>query len=216
MPPQRQRPVKRRLQGPTNLSPTEAAFVTELSRKTVEQAIDRGEVEPVPAEGRGETARGLDEPAVVYLRIRREVGSLLTAKARREVYRALRTEKPVRSRLEFGPIVVSTTDAVRQVRERMQRLRRAHAAVEVDPEIRGGEPVVRGTRIPVHMLTDLQKAGETRERILEDYPALDEELLEDALLYASLNPRRGRPRAAPWHERKPRRVLRADKLGDAP
>jgi uncharacterized protein (DUF433 family) len=202
--------VKRRLQGATSLSPTEAAFIAELPRKTVEQAIDRGEVESVPAGPGGEFARGLDEPAVVYLRIRSEVGDLLTAKARREVYRALRTEKPVRSRLELGPIVVSTREAVRTVRERMQRLRRARAAVQVDPEIRGGEPVVRGTRIPVHMLADLEKAGETRERILEDYPALVAKLLEDALLYASLNPRRGRPRAAPWHERKPRRVLRPD------
>jgi uncharacterized protein (DUF433 family) len=76
--------------------------------------------------------------------------------------------------------------------------------VEVDPEIRGGEPVVQGTRIPVYMVADLEKAGETR--ILEDYPALDAELLKDALLCASLNPRRGRPRTAPWRERKPRRV----------
>ena len=51
----------------------------------------------------------------------------------------------------------------------MERLRRARAAVEVDPQIRGGEPVVRGTRIPVYM--NLEKAGETRDRILEDYPA---------------------------------------------
>jgi uncharacterized protein (DUF433 family) len=210
---QRTRPRERRRQATTRLSPTEAAYVAELPRKTVEQAIDRGEVEPVPSERDGETARGLDEPAVVYLRIRSEVGDLLTAKARREVYRALRTEEPVRSRLEFGPIVVSTTEALRAVRERMQRLRRARAAVEIDPEIRGGEPVVRGTRIPVYMLADLERAGETRERILEDYPALNARLLEDALLYASLNPRRGRPRAAPWHERKPRRVLRVDKIG---
>lgn len=208
MPTQRKRPVQRRRQGATNLSPTEAAFVTELPRKTVEQAIDRGEVEPVPAERSGEASRVLDEPAVVYLRIRSEVGDLLTAKARREVYRALRAEKPVRSRLEFGPIVVSTTEAVRKVRARMQRLRRARVAVHVDPEIRGGEPVVRGTRIPVHMLVDLEKAGETRDRILEDYPGLDAGLLEDALLYASLHPRRGRPRAALWHERKPRQVLK--------
>ena len=161
---------------------------------------------------RGQRERALDEAAVVYLRIRGEVGDLLTAKARKEVYRALRTEEPVRSRLELGLIEVSTKEAVRTVRERIGRLRRARAAVEVDPEIRGGEPVVRGTRIPVHMLADLEKAGEARDRILEDYPAVDAELLEDALLYASLNPRRGRPRTAPWRERKPRRVLRADKL----
>ena len=193
------------------LSPTEAAFVAELPRKTVEQAIDRGEVKPLRAE-RGERERALDEAAVIYLRIRGDIGDLLTAKAREEVYRALRREEPVRSRLELGPIAVSTTEAMRTVRERMGRLRRARAAVEIDPEIRGGEPVVRGTRIPVYMLADLAKAGEPRDRILEDYPALDAELLEDALLYASLNPRRGRPRTTPWRERKPRRDFSADKL----
>ena len=211
MPTRRKRVGRRRLKRATCLSPTEAAFVAGLPRKTVEQAIDRGEVKPARAEP-GERERVLDEAAVVYLRIRGEVGDLLTAKARKEVYRALRTEESVRSQLDLGPIEVSTKEAVRTVRERMARLRRARAAVEVDPEIRGGEPVVRGTRIPVYMLADLERAGEARDRILEDYPALDADLLEDALLYVSLNPRRGRPRTAPWRERKPRRVVRADKL----
>ncbi|MBI4545633.1 MAG: hypothetical protein HY703_10585 [Gemmatimonadetes bacterium] len=44
--------------------------MAELPRKTVEQAIDRGEVKPVLGRRRGEIVRGLDEPAVVYLRIR--------------------------------------------------------------------------------------------------------------------------------------------------
>ncbi len=193
----------------TRVSPTEAAFVAELPRKTVEQAIDRGEVKAVPAGG---GTRALDEAAVVYLRIRAEVGELLTAKARRKVYSALRSGESVRSPLEFGSLAVSTREAARTVRERMALLRRARAAVTVDPEVRAGEPVVRGTRIPVYMLADLEKAGATRDRILEDYPALDEDLLADALLYASLNPRRGRPRTAPWRERRPRRVLQADKL----
>jgi uncharacterized protein (DUF433 family) len=208
---ERKRTIRGRRGGTTRFSPAEAAFVAELPRKTVEQAIDRGEVKPARAE-RGERERALDEAAVVYLRIRGEVGDLLTAKARKEVYRALRTEEQVPSRLELGPIAVSTTEAVRAARERMNRLRRARAAVEIDPEVRGGEPIVRGTRIPVYMLADLEKAGEPRDRILEDYPALDAELLEDSLLYASLNPRRGRPLTAPWREGKPRRVLRADKL----
>ncbi len=42
--------------------------------------------------------------------------------------------------------------------------------------IRGGEPVARGTRIPVYMPADLIKAGVGPERILEDYPALDPQL----------------------------------------
>jgi uncharacterized protein (DUF433 family) len=102
---------------------------------------------------------------------------VLTAQARGEVCRALRTQKPLPSRLEFGPIVVSTAGPVRKVRERMQRLHRARAAVDVDPEIRGGEPVVRGPRIPVQLLDELMKAGETPERILEGYPALNPRLI---------------------------------------
>jgi uncharacterized protein (DUF433 family) len=206
---QRKQTSRSRAKAATRLSPREAAFVAELPRKTVEQAIDRGEVKPV----RGGGERALDVAAVVYLRIRGEVGDLLTPKARKEVYRALRSEDRVRPRVELGPVAVSTTEAFRTVRERMERLRRARAVVEVDPEVRGGEPVVRGTRIPVYMLADLEKAGETHHRILEDYPALDAAMLADALLYASLNPRRGRPRAAPWRARKPRRVVRAEKLG---
>jgi uncharacterized protein (DUF433 family) len=211
---ERRTPVERRTQSTTPLSPTEAAFVAELPRKTVEQAIDRGEVKVMAARRGGDSARALDERAVVYLRIRSEAGHLLTAEARREVYRVLRTEKPIRARLEFGPVVVSTTAAVRKVRERMRRVRRARAAVSVDAGIRGGEPVVRGTRVPVHMLADLAKAGETRERILEDYPAVNAQRLEDALLYASLYPRRGRPRGAPWRERAPTRVFEAGDLRD--
>jgi hypothetical protein len=64
------------------------------------------------------------------------------------------------------------------------------------------------------MLADLAKAGETRERMLEDYPAVNAQLLEDALLYASLYPRRGRPRGAPWRERAPTRVFEAGDLRD--
>ena len=50
---QESRRVERRALVTPSLSPVEAAFVTELPRKTVEQAIDRGEVTPVPARRRG-------------------------------------------------------------------------------------------------------------------------------------------------------------------
>jgi hypothetical protein len=62
---QRKPAARRRLKAATRLSPTEAAFVAELPRKTVEQAIDRGEVKAVRAE-RGERERALDEVAVYW------------------------------------------------------------------------------------------------------------------------------------------------------
>lgn len=67
-----------------------------------------------------------------------------------------------------------------------------------DRQVRAGEPVVRGTRIPVHALADLASQGAPPEELLEDYPALTAESLEAALLYARMYPRRGRPRRTPW------------------
>lgn len=115
--------------------------------------------------------------------------------------------------IEIGPLRIPTGAAWRRVRERVALVRRARAAVATNPEVRGGEPVVRGTRIPVYLLADFMKRGETPARLLEDYPALTEEKLDAALLYARLHPRRGRPKATPWRKRSPRRVYRPGELG---
>ena len=74
------------------------------------------------------------------------------------------------------------------------------AGYDADPAVRAGEPVVRGTRVPVHMLADLDAQGATREELLEDYPSLTPDDLDAALLYARVYPRRGRPRRAPWKD----------------
>ncbi len=47
-----------------------------------------------------------------------------------------------------------------------------HERIEIDPEIMGGKPVLRGTRVPVE--TGLRKlgAGLTPEMIIQDHPRL--------------------------------------------
>lgn len=52
--------------------------------------------------------------------------------------------------------------------------------ITFDPEIRDGEAIVAGTRIPVSMLQDLARAGVTREELLADYD-ITEAQLEAAL-----------------------------------
>src|SRR5207244_9275180 len=42
--------------------------------------------------------------------------------------------------------------------------------VQVDPEILGGTPVFRGTRVPVKNLLDYLVAGDTLDRFLDDFP----------------------------------------------
>jgi uncharacterized protein (DUF433 family) len=77
----------------------------------------------------------------------------------------------------------------------------AKAMVVSDPEIRGGEPVIQGTRIGVYEVATMLKRGASKEDILSGYPTLKPEHLELALIYARAYPRRVRPPRHPWHKR---------------
>lgn len=51
------------------------------------------------------------------------------------------------------------------------------ALVESDPEILGGKPVVRGTRIPVDLVLELVNLGYSSERIVGEYPELSTDVI---------------------------------------
>lgn len=57
--------------------------------------------------------------------------------------------------------------------------------ITMDPEVMVGKPVIKGTRITVHLIVQLLANGETEAEILEDYPELKKEDIKAALLYAS-------------------------------
>lgn len=53
--------------------------------------------------------------------------------------------------------------------------------VQVDPEILGGTPVFRGTRVPVKNLLDYLAAGDTLDQFLDDFPTVKREQAVAAL-----------------------------------
>jgi len=53
------------------------------------------------------------------------------------------------------------------------------------PDLRGGEPCVKGTRIPVSIIIGSLAQGMTREEILSEYPQITNEDISAALMYAS-------------------------------
>ena len=55
-----------------------------------------------------------------------------------------------------------------------------------DPDILGGTPVFRGTRVPVQTLFDYLEGGETLEDFLEGFPTVSQELAIAALEQAKL------------------------------
>lgn len=106
--------------------------------------------------------------------------------------------KPLR--FESGCIVVFLGEPVSAAMEGLNRLSAARRRVIEDPEVRGGIPVVRGTRIGVYEIVDAL-AADGIETTLEDFPVLSREDIEAAELFARVRPRTGRPRASVGHRR---------------
>ncbi len=65
---------------------------------------------------------------------------------------------------------------------------KAHAMVVSDPEIMGGTPVIRGTRIPVRLVAEMRLQGTSVEEILAGYSSLDGEMVFLAEIYAQAHP----------------------------
>ena len=56
-----------------------------------------------------------------------------------------------------------------------------------NPNILGGEPVFRGTRVPFKVLIDYLEGGDTLDQFLEEYPSVSRELAIAAIEEARLS-----------------------------
>lgn len=56
-----------------------------------------------------------------------------------------------------------------------------------DPNIHGGEPIFRGTRVPFKILIDYLEGGDTLDQFLEEYPSVSRELAVAAIEEARLS-----------------------------
>jgi uncharacterized protein (DUF433 family) len=57
--------------------------------------------------------------------------------------------------------------------------------IDFDPNVLGGKPYIRGTRLSVEFILELVASGATRKEILKTYPQLTAQSLEEALKYAA-------------------------------
>jgi len=57
--------------------------------------------------------------------------------------------------------------------------------ITVDPNVCLGKPCIRGLRFPVSRLLGLLASGETKESILNAYPYIEAQDIEEALRYAA-------------------------------
>jgi uncharacterized protein (DUF433 family) len=56
--------------------------------------------------------------------------------------------------------------------------------INVNPEIFGGKPIIRGRRLAVEHVLGMLAAGDSPQTILEGYPWLEREDIQACLVYA--------------------------------
>lgn len=61
----------------------------------------------------------------------------------------------------------------------------SHARVELNPDIMGGKPVIKGTRVPVELILRKLGAGVAPEAIVRDHPRLTLDDIRAAQTYAA-------------------------------
>ena len=178
------------------LSPSEAAVISGVSLRDVHRVIDEhllpdsfyGPLQP----------RSFKSQACVFICFYFQAANRLTPEERQRTI-ALASQpsfdwKAAKNLVRDEFLTIDFAPFRQAVDERMLRLQMARSMVVSDPEIMGGTPVIRGTRVPVYDVAASVAAGIPLDRILAAYPSLKSEQLELANLYAEANPQRGRPR----------------------
>jgi len=172
----------------------EAAELSGTSETTVKKAVDLGII-PSRRRGAQSCVESADVPVLTMLGHLTGVGLGAAHKRRlREWLRA--ADSPMEFVLIPG-LVIHKLEDVDQARARAERyVRLRDDWIVSDPDIKGGDPVIKGSRVRVHTLAARLAEGESEAILDEDFPHVPAEAREVAAVYARANPRRGRPRRA--------------------
>ena len=191
-------------------TPAEASAVVRRPLKAVHKVLDSRLIRPQRSRQGNHIQRLLSAADLVYLRLEAEGVGLLPVAPRREVAREIESAPNADFIVVSGSsaLVIQVKDARKDVERELKRLRKAQRMAVSDPEIMGGTPVYRGTRVPVDMVAAMLAQGASTQEILEGYPSLNQEQVELAPLYVAAFPRRGRPARRPWAKQKPLHVAR--------
>ena len=188
----------------------EASVVVRLPLKAVHKVLDSRLLRPQRARQGNHIQRLLSAADLVYLRLEAEGVRLLPVATRREVAREIESAPNADFITVSGSsaLVIQVKSARKDVERELKRLRKAQRMAVSDPEIMGGTPVYRGTRVPIDMVATMLAQGASTQEILEGYPSLNQEQVELAPLYVAAFRRRGRPARRPWVKQNPLRLAR--------
>jgi uncharacterized protein (DUF433 family) len=107
-------------------------------------------------------------------------------------------------------VVIDLRRAIEPATERAARARYAAQLVVEDPDVLGGRPTFRGSRVPIETVIGAPTTGPAWERLRASYPFLTADHIDAANIYSVIRPRRGRPAKKPppkaWKLKRSRRI----------
>jgi uncharacterized protein (DUF433 family) len=183
------------------LNRREAAFLADVPLRAVDKAIEEKVARPRRARLRG---TALDSDDTVAIAVIAKAGVPLGPSMKKQIRSwtpTFRKQISKASELALSDVVVVRPDSsLRKIARSVDRyLEDRERHIESNPEVRQGEPVIAGTRLPVHAVAERLQRGDSIEQLTEDYPGVPKRAFETARIYAEAHPRRGRP-ARPWRE----------------
>jgi uncharacterized protein (DUF433 family) len=182
-----------------HLTTTEAAVAAGVSLPQINRVIDE-KILPDDCYSTSPT-RTVRTDACLFISFYFETADWLTASARLNTIRSAMAHGHTWAQWKHYAVdeeflTVRFGEIWKNVDDRLQQLIAAEKMVVEDPEILGGIPVIRGTRVPVHLLAAAVDAGTSIERILKAYPSVTKQQVELSSIYSKAVPQRGRPKRA--------------------
>jgi uncharacterized protein (DUF433 family) len=172
-------------------TPAEAAAVSEIAVKSVHNAIDKRIIATHPDNNMG---RALDDDDLLRLKLWYGVGSILTAERRKRLFDTIDQNPDANTVRADDYLIIDVARAREQLAARAKALDEAEKIIHSVKGVGGGEPVYKGTRVPVRMIAAMRVQGASAEEILEGYPSITARMVELAEIWAAAHPARGRPR----------------------
>lgn len=180
----------------------EVARLANVTVRSVNKAVEDKIVIRIKRKGSNRFALPLH--AVPYVAVVDRLSIPLTLEKKRKLiktFKGRRIGEMTSTPIEIAPsVTVDVAELVgSDIGERAEAYARAkERLIERNPDILGGTPVIRGTRMSVYAVLGRLNDGDTIEAILEDNPALDKDMVETAITFARTNPMVGRPGGRPW------------------
>ena len=187
-----------------DLTIRETAKLSGVTYSAVEKAVESKVIRVINDDGavRGASRRFLPLRAVAYFVALKEAKLVdLPLRHKRKIWAELsRLEESALGPVEFSPGTSLDVErlAARTFETAIEYKRARDNYIVSEPDILGGTPVIKGTRLTVYSVAGRLQNGESLENLTADYPDIPRAAFAAADVFAKTHPLRGRPTGRPW------------------